>query len=295
MGKRGNGEGSISRRKGGGWCAQYTVYTSAGRKRRTLYGKTRQEVATKLSKALADREGGLTFDAGVTTVGEYLARWLSHSVRDTVSQKTYESYESIVRVHLIPSVGRVKLKTLMLAHVRGLYREKLDAGLAPRSVLHIHRTLSKALKQATDDGLIPRNAAASVKPPRPRSEEMQPLSRDQVQTFLDTVRGDRLEALYVLAVTAGLRQGELLALKWEDVDLEGANPTLEVRRSLSETRGRRTFVTPKSGHGRLLRLSKRAVSALRVHRKLQLEESACGRPGCGRITASYSPPRSVHP
>jgi integrase len=97
--------------------------------------------------------------------------------------------------------------------------------------VHIHRTLSKALKQATDDGLIPRKAAASVKPPRPRSEEMQPLSRDQAQTFLDTVRGDRMEALYVLAVTAGLRQGELLALKWEDVDLEGANPTLEVRRS----------------------------------------------------------------
>ena len=102
MGKRGNGEGSIGRRKSGGWYAQYTVYTSEGRKRRTLYGKTRQEVATKLSKALADREGGQTFDAGSLTVGEYLTRWLSHSVQDTVSQKTYERYESIVRVHLSP-------------------------------------------------------------------------------------------------------------------------------------------------------------------------------------------------
>jgi integrase len=101
---------------------------------------------------------------------------------------------------------------------------------------------------------------------------MQPLSRDQVGMFLDTVKGDRMEALYVLAVTSGLRQGELLALKWEDVDLEGANPTLEVRRSLSETRGRRSFVTPKSSRGRHLRLSKRAASALRVHRKRQLEE-----------------------
>ena len=272
MGKRGNGEGSITRRKGGGWCAQYTVYTSEGRKRRTLYGKSRQEVAAKLSKALADREGGLTFDAGNRTVGEYLARWLSHSVRDTVRQKTYERYESIVRVHLSPALGTIRLKALTPDHVRGLYREKLDSGLAPRSVLHIHRTLSKALKQATDDGLIPRNAAASVKPPRPRSEEMQPLSRDQVRTFLDTVRGDRMETLYVLAVTAGPRQGELLALKWEDVDLEGTNPMLEVRRSLSETRGRRAFEAPKSGRGRHLRLSRRAVSALRTHRKRQLEE-----------------------
>ena len=158
MGKRGNGEGSITRRKGGGWCAQYVVYTSEGRKRRTHYGKTRAEVAAKLSKALADREGGLTFDAGNLTVGEYLDRWLSHSVRDTVRQKTYERYESIVRVHLSPALGRIRLKALTPGHVRGLYREKLDAGLAPRSVFHIHRTLSKALKQATDDGLIPRNA-----------------------------------------------------------------------------------------------------------------------------------------
>jgi integrase len=189
-----------------------------------------------------------------------------------VSQKTYERYESIVRVHLSPALGRIRLKVLTPGHVRGLYREKLDAELAPRTVLHVHRTLSKALKQATDDGLIPRNVAAPVKPPRPRSEEMQPLSRDQVQMFLDTVRGDRMEALYVLAVTTGLRQGELLALKWEDVGLEGANPALEVRRSLSETRGRRSSVTPKSGHGRYLRLSRRAVSALRAHRKRQLEE-----------------------
>ena len=269
MGKRGNGEGSISRRKNGGWCAQYVVYTSEGRKRRTLYGKTRKEVAAKLSKSLADREVGLVFDAGPLTVGDYLDRWLSHSVR-----------------------GRVRLKALTPDYVRGLYREKLDGGLAPRTVLHIHRTLSKALKQATDDGLIPRNAAASVKPPQPRREEIQPLSRDQVRTFLDTVKGDRMEALYVLAITTGLRQGELLALRWEDVDLEGEYPTLQVRRSLSETRGRRSFEAPKSGRGRHLRLSGRAVSALRAHRKQQLEESACGRPGSGLITASYSPPRS---
>jgi integrase len=152
------------------------VYTSEGRKRSTLYGKTRQEVAAKLSRTLANRESGLTVDAVSLTVGEYLALWLSHSVRDTVSQKTYERYESIVRVHLSPALGRIRLKTLTPDHVRGLQRKKLDSGLAPRSVLHIHRTLSKALNQATDDALIPRNAAASVKPPQSRREEMQPPS-----------------------------------------------------------------------------------------------------------------------
>jgi integrase len=269
--KRGNGEGGITRHKKCGlYMARYTVQTAAGPKRKSLYGKTRSEVATKLSKALADRESGLTYDAGRQTVGEYLARWLSNSVRDTVRQRTYERYESIVRVHLAPAIGKVKLKTLTPDHVRGLYREKLDGGLAPRTVLHIHRTLSKALKQATDDGLIPRNAAAPVKPPRPRKEEIRPLNREQVRALFEAAREDRLEALYVLAVTAGLRRGELQGLKWEDLDLEAG--TLQVRRTLSEPKGGYIFEAPKSGKGRSIRLTQRATAALREHRKRQLEE-----------------------
>jgi integrase len=271
MSKRGNGEGGITRHKKSGlYMARYMVQTVAGPKRRALYGKTRSEVAAKLSKALADREGGFTYDAGKQTVEEYLTRWLSNSVRDTVRQRTYERYESIVRVHLAPAIGKVKLKALTPEHVRGLYREKLDGGLAPRTVLHIHRTLSKALKQATDDGLIPRNAAAPVKPPRPRREEIRPLNREQVRALFEAAREDRLEALYAVAVTAGLRRGELQGLKWEDLDLEAG--TLQVRRTLSEPRGGYIFEAPKSGKGRNIRLTQRATAALREHRKRQLEE-----------------------
>jgi integrase len=192
------------------------------------------------------------------------------SVRDTVRRRTYERYESIVRVHLTPAIGKVKLKTLTPDHVRGLYRKKLDGGLAPRTVLHIHRTLSKALKQATDDGLIPRNAAALVKPPRPRREEIRPLNRDQVRALLEAVREDRLEALYVATVIAGLRRGELQGLQWEDLDLEAG--ALQVRRTLSEPRSGYIFEAPKSGKGRNIRLTQRARTALREHRKRQLEE-----------------------
>ncbi len=108
----------------------------------------------------------------------------------------------------------------------------------PRTVQYIHRTLSKALKQAADDGLVPRNAAASVKPPQPRKEEIRPVSGDQVRALFAAVSCDRLEALYVVAVTSGLRQGELLGLRWEDVDLDGG--VIQVRRTLSEARGGRT-------------------------------------------------------
>jgi integrase len=271
--KRGNGEGSISRRKDGLYMARYTIQTADGPKRRTIYGKkgeSREDVAAKLTKAMADRDGGITYDAGKLTVEEHLRRWLSDSVRDTVRRRTYERYESIVRVHLIPTIGRIKLKTLTPAHVRALYRAKLDAGLVPRSVLHIHRTLSKALKQATDDGLIPRNVAGLVKPPRPRREEISPLDSEQVRALFKTARGDRLEALYVLAVTTGLRRGELQGLKWEDLDLEAG--TLQARRTLSEPKGGWIFEAPKSGKGRSVRCPQRALEALRSHRTCQNEE-----------------------
>src|ERR687895_2200513 len=129
--KRGNGEGSIYRRKDGRWVGQYTVYTATGPKYRYLYGKTRAAVAEKLTKAMADRDGGLVFDAGNLTVGEYLDRWLSDSVGGTVRASTYERHEGIVRAHIKPSLGRIKLKNLTPTHVRGLHRDKLETGLAP--------------------------------------------------------------------------------------------------------------------------------------------------------------------
>ncbi len=191
-------------------------------------------------------------------------------MRDTVRQRTYEGYEHMVKRHISPALGRVKLKSLTPAHVRALYRERLDSGLSARTVQYAHTTLNKALKQAVADGLIPRNAAASVKAPRPRRPEIKPLDREQVRALFDTVSGHRLEALYIVAVTAGLREGELLGLRWEDVDLERG--MLQVRRVLSEARSGRIFEAPKSGKGRQIRLTQKATKALRVHRKRQLEE-----------------------
>ncbi|HSK84273.1 MAG TPA: tyrosine-type recombinase/integrase, partial [Rubrobacter sp.] len=268
--RRGNNEGSIYRRKDGYWVGQYGVQTAEGAKTRYIYGKRRADVREKLTKAIADRDGGLVYDAGNITIGEYLDRWLNDSVRDTVRQRTWERYEQFVRVHLTPALGKIKLAKLTPAHVRGLYRDKLNSGLAPRTVLHIHRAFSKALKQAAADGLIPRNPAAPVKPPQPRGEEIRPLNREQVRVLFEAASGDRLEALYIVAVTAGLRRGELQGLKWEDLDLEAG--TMQVRRTLSEPKGGYIFEAPKSGKGRNIRLTQMAVAALREHRKRQLEE-----------------------
>jgi integrase len=164
-----------------------------------------------------------------------------------VRASTFERHEGIIRTHLGPSLGRIKLKSLTPTHVRGLHREKLDAGLAPATVRKIHSTLHKALTQAVSDGLIPRNAA-DVKAPRPKPEEMRPLSEGEARAFLEVARGDRFEALYVLAVTTGLRRGELLGLRWDDVDLERG--TLRVGRALVREGGRHTVGETKTRRGR---------------------------------------------
>ena len=172
-------------------------------------------------------------------------------------QRTWERYEQLVRVHLKPALGRLKLKSLTAAHVRALYREKLDSGPSPRTVQYIHTTLRKALQDAVSDGLIPRNVVDGIKAPRPKKKEVNPLTPEQAQTFLGAARGDRFEALYVLAVHCGLREGELLGLKWDDVDLEAE--TLQVRRTLSDTRSGYVFEPPKNGKGRSIKLTQAAT------------------------------------
>lgn len=207
-------------------------------------------------------------------MGEFLDRWLTDSVRDTVRQRTFERYESIVRVHIKPAFGRVKLKALTPNHVRSLYRKKLDSGLAPRTVNYIHTTLHKALKDAVSDGLVPRNAAA-VKAPRPEKPEIHPLSPEQARKLIETANEnrDRFETLYVLALRCGLREGELRGLKWDDVDWgqAGATANLQVRRTLSETRTGHKFEKPKNGKGRSVKCSKKATEAVRTHRARQME------------------------
>jgi integrase len=134
-------------------------------------------------------------------------------VRDTVKATTYETYERLMRLHLVPALGRVKLKSLTPAHVRGLYREKLDSGLSPTSVQRVHVLLNKALKQAVNDGLVARNVTQAVKASRQSRNEIPTLNREQVRVLLEAAKGDRLEVLYLLAIHTGLRQGELLGLK----------------------------------------------------------------------------------
>jgi len=247
--ERGNGDGDVWPRRNRegkiiGYRASYWVDTPSGPKRRYVSGKNKSETRAVLSKAKAGREDGFLSDVGTTTLGEYLDGWLDDT-RGTVRQRTWERYEQIVRVHIKPTLGRAKVKTLNPAQVRALYRARLDEGLSPRTVQYVHVTLHKSLEQAQSDGLVARNSAKGIKAPRPKKKEIRPLAPEQARAFLAAAHGDRFEALFVLALPCGLREGELLGLKWDDVDLEAG--TLRVRRTLSETRDCPIFEPPKNG------------------------------------------------
>ena len=271
---RADAEGTIKRkkRKDGRWEGQYTVTLPDGTlKRKSVYARTKQEVARRLREAIADRDGGLVFEAEGLTVAEYLDRWLSDSVKGSVAESTFERYEQLSRLHIVPVIGKVRLGKLTPAHVQGLYKAKLEGGLSVRTVEYVHATLNKALGQAVKWQLVSRNAAQAATAPRPRKTEMVAFDREQARRFLEAARGDRLEALYVLAVTSGLRRGELLGLKWSDPNLKEG--TLTVKRSLRMDKSGPRFTEGKRDRSRrCVELGASTVAALKVHRMRQNEE-----------------------
>ena len=271
MGRRGNGEGTISRRKDGRWEGRYYVPTEDGPKRKVIYGKTRAEVSEKLTKALSDRANGIVYDNENITIGEYLDVWLKGSVYGSVRQSTYDRDTNLVNNHIKPVLGSLKLKKLNSAHVQNFYRNRLDTGLSASTVRKIHDILRRGLAEAVDWHLTQRNVADVVKPPRPVPKEIVALSTDETRRLLDAAAEDRLEALYVLAVHTGMRQGEMLALRWQDVDIE--NAVLSVRRTLTRRGGKVAFGEPKTKKSRRsIRLTPQAVDALRAHLERQLRD-----------------------
>jgi integrase len=266
MTRRGNGEGTIVH-SGGRWVAALTLDTG---KRRFLYGKTRAEAAQKLAAAQRDRDKGLPVLGERQTVAQYLASWLD-AARPTIRPQSWRRYEETARLHIIPTIGKIKLTKLTAQHIQGLYAAKLNAGQSTATVRYMHVTLRRALSEAERLDLVPRNVARLVKPPRKERPEMHVLDADQARRFLGAVAGHRLEALFTLAVTSGMRSGEMLGLRWGDVDLDGRS--LQVKFSLKRLDGKLVLKEVKTEHSRRhIALTEAAVAGLRAHRRHQHEE-----------------------
>lgn len=276
MAKRGNGEGTIRKRPDGLWEARLSV--PGQRAPKSFYGKTQAEALRKREGARAQLNGGILLNADRLTLGEYMERWLGGPLKQSVWVRTYEDYAWLTRKHIVPALGHVKLKELTAEHLDELYVQKSDSGLGTRTINYIHSTIRVALQRAVKKRLIPHNVARDAEPPKQVQREYIILSREQLAAFFKAAaeNEDRFEAFFVMAALAGLRPGELLALKWQDLKLpEGPGEAGEamIRRSLSTTHDGPVFrETTKTSKGRAVYLLPPVVQALRAHRKRQLEE-----------------------
>ncbi len=272
--------GSIQKRGKRSWRLVFDLergHTGKRRQKAVTFRGTKRDAETELSRILAEIKNGGFVDPGNITVNEYLDQWLEH-VSTKTAAKTHERYEEIVRLGLAPHLGTIKLSKLRPIDIQGLYADALKSGrlhrtggLSARSVLHYHRILSQALKQAVKWQLLPRNPADAVEPPRPEQKEMVALDENQTAILIEKVNGTALYIPVFLAVTTGMRRGEVLGLRWCDVDLDRG--TLSVTQTLEKTReGGLHFKQPKTRKSRrTISLPSITVDALRKHRAEQME------------------------
>ncbi len=267
--RRGSGEGSIyfvkSREL---WRAAVTIHTPSGRRRKWLSARTRAEVAEKLASALHARVEG-TLRAGRTpTLGEFLALWLEGLL---LEPSTVRGYEQVARVHLVPTLGHIRLDRLSPIDVDRMLHEKERAGLSAQTRANIRSVLRSAISFAVRKGITARNVVKLSEPVKTRVYEATYLTRDEASALLEAAEGDRLEALYSVAIPLGLRQGEILGLRWDDVDLEAKQ--LHVRVQLQFVKGTGFVLKEPKWHSkRTIPLPDITLRALRAHKIRQVEE-----------------------
>jgi integrase len=219
-GRRGHGEGSVHKRVDGRWVGVVDLGWHGGKRRRKyVYAATRREAQDKVQRVHEERRRTGSVADDRITLAMFAREWLT-ATEHTVRASTYARYETNMRLHVLPAIGKRKLNRLAAADLQRLYAGLLRGGLSARSVLHIHRMLHRALRQAVRWGYVGRNVVELVDPPRVARRSISVLTPDQVGVFLDGTRQHRLGALFITAVTTGMRQGELFALRWRDVDLD---------------------------------------------------------------------------
>lgn len=275
--RRGQGEGSIYQMKDGRWRAAVSLgwknNTTEGNvvwKRKVLTARTRSDVQEQLTKILRDQDLGLPICSQKQSTAQFLKGWLE-SVEIKTRPKTYTFYEYIVRIHLVPGLGKVQVSKLTPQNIQQFINEKADSNLASRTVRHIHRTLCTALETAVRFGDLPRNVASLASPPRATKPKVSFMTVEQAKRFLAAAQGDRLYPLYAVVLSLGLRLGEALGLSWDDLNLEAGK--LSVEQSLQKVKGEWKLVAPKSENSRrTVRLPAIAAVALLEHRRKQLDE-----------------------
>jgi integrase len=267
-GRRAPGEGSVFQRKDGRWVMQ--IWTGSEYKQK--YVKSQKEGFEKLRQAQRELEQGILPTQPDQMLEQYLEYWIEEVHKPTIKLSSYVKYRKLIRLYILPELGKIKLQKLTPQHINSLYRKMEKRGLKPKTINSVHGLLHKALDNAVKWGYMARNVCDSVSPPRLVKTEIQPLTMEQAHKLLEAVRGHRLETLLTLALTTGMRRGELLALRWSDVDLEQGS--IHVRRTVDHIPKYGYVETePKTKNAqRLIMLPAFVVDTLKQHRMEQQEQ-----------------------
>lgn len=271
MGRRANGEGTYYQRKDGRYCGQLTLKDG---RRKSFVNRSPAVVKQQMTQARYQMQQGITIPTEQQSLDQYLAYWLT-TIAPTIGASTLSRYRIHV-AHIAAVLGYVPLRKLSAPQVQALYSQLLAEGHSPTTVHALHVVLHRALADALRLDLVQRNVADLVKAPRVDHKQRAILSIDQARRLLEAARDERLEALYTLALVTGMREGELLGLRWRDLDLEAGK--LTVQTALVYLRGVPNFTAPKTKSARrTIRLNGPTVQALRAHKKRQNEERLAAR------------------
>jgi integrase len=270
--------GSIVKRGAGYSYVLYLGRDITGRKRQKWVGgfRTKREAEVAMVEALGRLNSGQFVDPGRLTVGEFLEQWIE-AVASGLRESTAASYRMVFTRRVVPRIGELRLASLTPGHLTTMYAQLLAEGgrsgqpLSPRSVRYTHTIAGRALADAVEWGLLPRNPARAAKPPRAVKSDMAVWDAVQARQFLAFVRDDRLYAMWLLMLTTGLRRGEIAGLRWSDVDLDAAVMAIQYTRV--SVNSRLVVVEPKTATGRRsVALDDMTVQALRSSRRARLEE-----------------------
>lgn len=291
---RGNGEGTVYQRKDGRWIAQVTTDinpTTGKPKRRTFTGKTRSEVVKRMNEALADLEKGTYIEPTTITLERWLTDWLEGR-KPHIATNTWSAYETMIRIHIIPTIGKIKLKDLKTRDIQKLLNDKLvngkinrkgtnskdtqqsnnnnQKGLSPRSIKYIYSTLNASLRQAVKERVIPFNPAEHCELPRLERKEMSVLKMEELAVFLKTAQ--QISPYYVafyLDISTGMRRGELLGLTWDKINFQ--ERTIEIKQQVINGLDNTPIITglKTSKSRRTVKIDIDTASILKFHQKKQ--------------------------
>ena len=276
--RRINGDGSVYRRKDGYWAGAFYARTTAGRRKRVVvYGKTLQEARDKLLKAMQEARAGIPVPDQAWRLDLYLEYWLENIVKRNRRPATYNLYEMIVRLYLIPGLGNRRLTSLSVPVVQDFLNQRLEKGDSVRKVQVMRTVLSAALTRAVREELLVRNVARLAELPESKPATIHPWSASEARRFLAAAKDDPLYAAFVVLIFYGLRRGEAIGLRWEDIDFDAG--TIRIRQQVQRIRGQLLLAPVKT------RASQRGLPLLDLVRqalKVQAERQDAYRADMGR-------------